>query len=102
MFIIIFQTFAYLQIFNIFNARRPSVKDLNPFAGISILTCLAVILLLGFQFSLLYLPTFLGYKTIDEYSNLICMGLGAASLIWLFFCKAALRFFISKDDSNMA
>ena len=48
MFLVIFQTFAYLEIFNILNARRPSVKDLNPLGGISFLTIVALIFLLGF------------------------------------------------------
>lgn len=56
MFLILFQTWAYLQIFNIINARRPSFKDINPIGGISILMCVVIVLLLGFQFSLCYVP----------------------------------------------
>lgn len=48
MFLIIFQTFAFLQIFGIFNARRPSYKDLNPFEGVSILFMLCICGLLAF------------------------------------------------------
>ena len=47
MFLIIFQTYAYMQIFNILNARRPSYKDLNPFEGFHFLTNFTVFILVG-------------------------------------------------------
>ena len=48
MYVIIFQTFAFLQIFNILNARRPSFRDINPLKGISVKTVTAMVLMLVF------------------------------------------------------
>ena len=100
MFLIMFQTFAYLQIFNVLNARRPSYKDLNPVQGISILTAACFVLLLGFQFSLVYIPKLCGYGSIDELTNLLCMAVGACSVLWFFACKVLLRFVIGIDDKQ--
>ena len=87
MFLIIFQTFAYLQIFNILNARRPSYKDLNPFEGLSFLTVFIVIVLLGFQYGVACIPTLFDYGTIGYYENLLCMAVGAGSLVWYTLLK---------------
>ena len=92
MFLMIFQTFAYLQIFNILNARRPSFKDINQFQGISVLTVVILILLLGFQFGLAYIPYLLGLGSITEYANLACMCLAACSTVWFFFTKSVFKF----------
>ena len=40
----------------------------------------------------------LGYDTIDLYTNLICMGLGAASLVWFSVFKVVLLFFTGAPD----
>ena len=93
MFLVIFQTFAFMQIFNILNARRPSYRDLNPFRGISLLTLVALILLVGFQFALCYVPIMFGYTTVDLYTNLACMCLGAGTVIWFASFKALIQFF---------
>ena len=97
MFLILFQTFAFMQIFGILNARRPSYKDVNPFDGISILTCVCLILLCGFQFGLVALPAALGYGTITPISNLLCLGMGACSTIWFVACKVLLKFIIGDE-----
>ena len=57
-------------------------------------------LLLGFQFSLLQVPLMMGYGTIDLYTNLLCMGVGACSVVWFFICKAFLRFVIGDESAN--
>ena len=100
MFLIMFQTFAYLQIFNVLNARRPSYKDLNPVGGISILTAVCVVLLLGFQFSLVYVPRLTGFGSIGELTNLLCMAIGASSVLWFVACKMLLRFLIGIDETK--
>ena len=97
MFLILFQTFAYMQIFGILNARRPSYKDLNPFGGISLLTCATLIFLLGFQFCIAQVPLMLDYGTIELYTNLTCMGIGLCSVIWFVVCKALLKFVIGEE-----
>lgn len=67
MYVILFQTFAFLQLFNLVNVRRPSYKDLNPLSGISLGTAIILIFLLGFQFSLVYIPRFAGFGSINEW-----------------------------------
>ena len=99
MFLIIFQTFAYTQIFNILNARRPSYKDINPVEGISILTCVILVFLLGFQFCIAQVPLMLGYGTIPIFTNLLCMGIGAGSVAWFVICKFFLLFILGGEDS---
>jgi len=98
MFLIVFQTFAFLQIFNILNARRPSYKDMNPFEDISFLFCVVFIVLLGFQFAICAVPTIFGYGTIEMYTNLICMAIGASSVLWLTMWKAIMRFILGGED----
>ena len=92
MYVVLFQTFAYLQLFNLLNARRPSFRDMNPLQGISILTSVILVLLLGFQFSLVYIPRFAGYGSISEWSNLFCMAIGGCSCLWFALCKSVIRF----------
>ena len=46
------------------------------------MTLIALGIMLIFQFVLCYAPKFLGYNTIDIFTNLICMGLAALSLVW--------------------
>ena len=65
---------------------------MNPLQGISILTACILLLLLGFQFSLVYIPRFGGYGSISEWSNLLCMAIGACSCLWFAFCKSVIRF----------
>jgi len=91
-----------MQIFNILNARRPSYKDLNPVEGISFLTCVVLVLLLGFQFSIAQVPLMLGYGTIPIFTNLLCMGLGACSVIWFIMCKIFLFFVHGGEDSYIS
>ena len=73
------------------NARRPSYRDINPFQGISFVTLVAMIAMLGFQLVLCYVPIVLGYNTIDIYTNLICMGLGAFSVVWFGLFKILIQ-----------
>ena len=87
-----------MQIFNILNARRPSYRDINPLKGISVLTFLAVHLLVAFQFALCYVPLMFGYATIDLYTNLACMGLGAGSVVGFAIYKILLQFFTEGPD----
>ena len=87
-----------MQIFNILNARRPSFRDVSPLSGVSMLTVSAITVMLGFQFAICYVPMMLGYDTIDLYTNLICMGLGAASLVWFSVFKVVLLFFTGAPD----
>jgi len=100
MFLILFQCFAYMQICNILNARRPSYRDLNPLSGISFFTSLCGLALLGFQFSLCYVPSFFGFGSIDEYTNLVCMAVGAASVVWFMIAKISLRFFVEIEQAK--
>ena len=97
-FMTLFQTWAYMQIFAIFNARRPSYKDMGPFSGLSILVCVVVALLLIFQFSLCYIPMIFGFGTISEEVNLLCMIIGAISIFWFYFCKGVLFIFTGTKD----
>lgn len=48
LYLILFQTFAFLQLFNVLNARRPSFKDLNPLSGITFATAWRITLLIAF------------------------------------------------------
>ena len=98
MFLILFQTFAFLQIFNIFNARRPSYKDLNPFEGISALFMIVFTTLLAFQFAVCASPVMFGYGTIELYTNLICLGLGICSAGWFTVWKAIMLFVLGGED----
>ena len=93
MFLIIFQTYAYMQIFNILNARRPSYKDLNPFEGFHFLTNFTVFILVGVQFLICFIPLTLGYGSISIIINLLCAGLGALSVIWFTLFKLVCYFF---------
>ena len=86
-FVIIFQTYAYLQIFNIINARRPSYKDLNPFEGLTLLTCAIVFMLVGFQYGIVLLPKLFDYGTIGYYENLVAMAVGFGGIIWFLLIK---------------
>ena len=73
-----FQTFAYLQIFNILNARRPSLRDPNSFKGLSVTIIIIVALLTLIQFCLAsYAPDFFGYGTLSTIDNFKCMAIGA-------------------------
>ena len=81
-FMTLFQTWAYMQIFSIFNARRPSYKDMGPFSGLSTLVCVVLTLLLIFQFSLCYIPMIFGFGTISANVNLLCMAMGVVSIVW--------------------
>ena len=101
MFLILFQTWAYMQIFAIFNSRRPSYKDINPFSGVSILMVVVLILLLGFQFSLVYIPKIFDYGTMHELTNLLCMAMGAGSIVWFTFCKLFMFFVVGRDDAYL-
>ena len=91
-----------MQVFNILNARRPSYKDLNPVEGISLLTCVVLVFLLGFQFSIAQVPLMLGYSTIPIFSNLLCMGIGACSVVWFIICKIVLFFVLGSEDSYIS
>lgn len=98
MFLIIFQTFAFMQIFNILNSRRPSYKDMNPFEDISILFCVMLIVLLSFQFAICAVPLMFGYGTIDIYTNCLCVAIGACSVVWLTSWKIIMRFILGGED----
>jgi len=98
MFMIIFQTFAYMQIFAIINARRPSFKDINPFEDFSILTASAIFLLLCFQFTVCYMPLVVGINSISIWSNLLCGAMGALSVIWFTVCKMVMAFILGGED----
>lgn len=100
MYAVLFQTFCYLQLFNLFNARRPSFKDLNPLHGISILTAVCLALLLIFQFSIVYVPRIFGYGSLNEWSNLLCMAIGGGSCLWFAFCKSILRFAVGVENTG--
>ena len=95
---IIFQTFAYMQIFNIINARRPSFKDINPFEDFNTLTAASLFLLVCFQFCVCFLPGVIGINTISIWSNLLCGALGAASVFWFAVCKMVLAFILGGED----
>ena len=98
LYIILFQTFAYLQIFNTLNARRPSYKDLNPLKGISIGTVVCLVFMLALQFSFAYLPLIAGYGSISTYPNLLCMAVGASSVLWFILCKIFMRLIVSTNN----
>lgn len=98
MFLILYQTFAFLQIFNIINARRPSYKDINPFEDFSILTGCVIFLLLCFQFTICYLPELIGLNTLSIWSNLICMAMGGISVLWFTGFKMILMFVLGGED----
>lgn len=98
MFLIIFQTFAFMQIFNILNARRPSYKDLNPFEGFHFLTNFTVFILVGVQFLICYIPSTLGYGSISIVTNVLCMGLGALSVIFFTLFKCACYLMMGGDS----
>ena len=98
MFMIIFQTFAYMQIFAIINARRPSFKDINPFEDFSILTASAIFLLLCFQFTVCFMPLVVGINSISIWSNLLCGAMGALSVIWFTVCKMVMAFILGGED----
>jgi hypothetical protein len=88
-----------MQIFNILNARRPSVKDLNPLQGISALTCVSMMLMICFQFFICYIPLVVGYSSIDIMTNLACMGVGVLSVVWLVATKMVLTLLIGDRDA---
>jgi hypothetical protein len=98
MFLILYQTFAFMQIFNILNSRRPSFKDINPFEGISILTVMVLIGLVTLQFTICYIPGMFGYNTISLWANCVCMGLGGASVAWFTASKAMMSFILGGED----
>ena len=72
---------------------------MNPIGGISVLMCVVIVLLLGFQFSLCYVPQLLGFGSIPEYTNLLCMAMGACSVVWFTAWKVAMRFIAGSDDA---
>lgn len=89
-----------MQIFNIINARRPSVHDFNPLAGISWFTLVSLKLMLCFQFFICYVPEAFGYTTIDVYTNLACLGIGAGSVAWFIASKLLIHMaLLSRSDS---
>lgn len=98
MFLIIFQSFAFMSLFGIFNARRPSYKDVNPLEGISVLFMLIFTGLVAFQFAVCAVPLMFGYGTISMYANLICLGLGACSVGWFTAWKAIMLFVLGGED----
>lgn len=98
MFLIIFQSFAFMSLFGIFNARRPSYKDLNPFEGVSVLFLLVFTGLLTFQFSICAIPLVLGYGTISMNANLLCLGVGAVSVGWFTAWKTIMYFILGGED----
>ncbi len=100
-FVIIFQTYAYLQIFNIFNARRPSYKDLNPIEGLGWVTCAVVFMLLSFQYGIVLLPKLFNYGTIGYYENLLSMGVGAGSIVWFLLIKTFIWLIKGSGDQKV-
>lgn len=97
-FLLMFQTFAFLQIFNILNARRPSFKDLNPLEGIGWETGACLVLLLIVQYCMCYVPNSLGYRTIDAWSNLVCLAIGGFSVAWFTLLKVFMRIATGEED----
>lgn len=97
-FLVIFQTFAYMQIFSILIARRPSYKDLNQFEGMGWETLACVVLLIVIQFFFCYLPDCFGYTTISGWSNLVCLFIGGFSLVWFATWKVFLRIVTGEEQ----
>jgi hypothetical protein len=59
-----------------------------------------MVVLLGFQFSLPYIPMITGFGSITTLTNLLCMAIGAVSIIWFWLCKILLRFLIGIDSAK--
>lgn len=57
-----------------------------------------LVLLLGFQFSLCYIPKLAGFGSIPELTNLLCMTIGACSVVWFTFWKAVMLFIVGRED----
>ena len=84
-----FQTFAYLQIFNILNARRPSLRDANSLKDLSAIIIVIVALLTLIQFSLAsYAPDYFGYGELSTTDNFKCMAIGAGQVLFFIFYKS--------------
>ena len=67
-------------------------------AGISILTCVMLVILVGIQFCICEVPLLFGYGTIPLYTNLLCMAIGGCIVAWFMLCKLLLRFIMGGED----
>ena len=86
-----FQTFAYLQIFNVLNARRPSLRDTNSLKDLSVIIIIIVAMLTLIQFSLAsYAPDYYGYGTLSTVNNFKCMAIGASQVPFFILYKSIL------------
>lgn len=71
---------------------------MNPFEGISILFMVVFTGLLAFQFAVCAIPVMFGYGTIEMYTNLICLGVGAVSVGWFTAWKGLMMFILGGED----
>ncbi len=62
---------------------------------------IVLIFLLGFQFSLVYIPKIFDYGTMHELTNLLCMAMGAGSIVWFTLCKLFMFFVVGRDDAYL-
>jgi hypothetical protein len=86
----IFQTFVCMQLFNEINARKLGPKDFNVFGGF--FNNPLFLLILVFTGAVQYFMVQLGGKAVRTIPlstdmHLLCLGIGAFSLIWGVFVK---------------
>ncbi|KAL4435781.1 hypothetical protein ABPG74_015749 [Tetrahymena malaccensis] len=83
-FTIFFQAFVFMQVFNEFNARKLEKSDINIFAGLFNNPLFWVVIIITFivQFLLVDLGgKYVGVTPLTWEQNLICLGIGAGSLV---------------------
>lgn len=89
----VFQTFVFMQLFNQINARKLGDRELNVFSGFFNNWMFIFIAALTFVIQIMmvnYGGRSVRAVPLDTYQNLICLGLGAFSLIWGALMKLAL------------
>lgn len=105
---IVFQTFVFMQLFNQINARKLGDKEFNVFAGFCNNAWFICITILTFviQYCMVqYGGRPLRATPLTQRDQLVCLGLGAFSLIWgaIIKCILPARLFecLSMDEKEM-
>ena len=93
MYTIVFQTFVMMTVFNIINARKLGEREFNVFSHFcnNYKFIFIFFVIFGFQLAIVeYGGQIVRSATLTTEQNLICIGIGAFSLIWGVIIKLVL------------
>lgn len=87
---LIFQTFLFLQVFNLINSRKIAEDEMNVFAGFcdNCMFSIVLVLITGIQIALVEVGgKFAKTYKLNTFQNAICIGIGALAIVWGFILK---------------